>query len=69
MGFAVAIWYWPQDAALTEVRDVCGIFAIGLYHRAVLLNIHRPGVKGPERRTITKTERHGIRGQATESHL
>ena len=47
---------------------MCGIFAIGPYHWAVLSNIHRQGVEEPERPTMTTTGRHGIRGQATENH-
>lgn len=47
---------------------MCGIFAIGSYHRAVLSNIHGLGVEVPERPTMTTTESHDIRYQTTESH-
>ena len=47
---------------------MCGIFAIGLYHRALLSNIYRLDVDESERPTMTTIERHGIRGQVTESH-
>lgn len=47
---------------------VCGIFAIGLYHRAQLSNIYRLDVDEPERPTMTTTGRHRIRDQATENH-
>lgn len=45
-----------------------GIFAIGLYHRAVRSNIHRPGGEGSERMTITTYGRHDIGDLATERH-
>jgi hypothetical protein len=47
---------------------VCGIFAIGSYHLAVLSNIYGLGVEVPDRPTMTTTESHDIRDQATESH-
>ena len=47
---------------------MCGIFAIGLYHRALLLNIYRLNVNEPERPTMRIIGRHSIRDQATESH-
>lgn len=44
---------------------MCGIFAIGLYYRAMLSTIHRRGGEEPERPTMTTTWRHGNLGQAT----
>lgn len=52
----------------TEIRGVCGIFAIGPFYQAVLSNIDRLVVEEPERPRMTITGRHGICGQATESH-
>lgn len=47
----------PKDAATTETKGVCDIFAIGSYHRAVLSNIHRLDGEEPGRPTLTTTRR------------
>jgi hypothetical protein len=54
----IMIWFsQSQDAALTEGRGMCDIFAIGLYHWDILSNIYGLRVKEPERQTATTTWR------------
>jgi len=65
--FIVAIWNWPQNATVADVRGVCGIFAIGLYHRAMPSNMHRLGVEGPKTPTFATHGRLVLAARKPES--